>query len=194
MLSGMGVLSSMLNAPKNTRGESRSLYLKNASLLPGNLLHGVPQDAGVVNAQGGDSTHHWRPGDAVWQCPCCSPLHCGDIRPWQPWGQAQPCQLLPDDVGAVIGAANANFHHCQVHLGTQGHWSNQSHWQHMSPWIQGCGWRQVPATCPSKPTPEHTPYLWGDHLPGRASHLYSHDSLIHTNSGPSPPSSRSPPA
>lgn len=64
------------NTPqKHKRREIRSLYLKNAPLLPGDLLHGVPQDAGVVDAQGGDPTHHWRPGDAAWQCPCCSPLH-----------------------------------------------------------------------------------------------------------------------
>lgn len=65
------------------RGKARSPYLKNAPFLPGNLLHGVPQDAGVVDAQGGDPTHHWCPGDAARQCPCCPSLHCGDIRPWQ---------------------------------------------------------------------------------------------------------------
>lgn len=66
------------------REKTRFPYLKNAPLLPGNLLHGVPQDAGVVDAQGGDPTHHRRPGNAAWQCPCCPPCAVGTSGPGSP--------------------------------------------------------------------------------------------------------------
>lgn len=128
-----------------SRGRTGSAYLKNAPLLPGDLLHGVPQDAGVVDAQGGNPTHHRCPGDAVWQCPHC-PRTTETPGPSGPRGQAWSAQLLPDDVGAVVGTADTNLHHRQVHLWTPE--LSQGHWQHLSPWIWGQRWCQVLVTAP----------------------------------------------